>query len=122
MPGSMGGPQQEAIGMPGCPKIVDLRNVGYFRTSWHNFTVTDNLAVTPLDYDPYCITAPVNARLPNSGQQVCGFYNISEAQYGVVDNLVTKADYFGQRTEVYNGVDVTLTARLPGGGVVGGGP
>src|SRR5262249_49344107 len=38
--------------------------VGYFRTWYGNIQVTDNLAVGPADYDPFCVTAPADARLP----------------------------------------------------------
>ena len=38
-------------------------NVGYFRTWYGNFQATDNLAVTPADFDPFCVTMPVDARL-----------------------------------------------------------
>ena len=33
--------------------------VAYYRTSFGNFTVTDNTLVTPTDYSTYCVTAPV---------------------------------------------------------------
>ena len=42
-------------------------DVGYFRTWFGNFAVTDNTLVTPADYDPFCITAPRDARLPGGG-------------------------------------------------------
>ena len=42
-------------------------NVGFFRT-WHgNFTVTDNVDVTPTDFNPYQILAPADSRLPGAG-------------------------------------------------------
>ena len=58
-------------------------SAGYFRT-WYvgdaggsgipgaetTLTVTDNLKVTPRDFDEFCITAPTNPDLPNSGQQL----------------------------------------------------
>ena len=96
-------------------------NVAYFRTWYGNFTATDNLAVGPTDYDPYCITSPVNAGLPDGGgSQICGLYDITPAQFGKVDNLVTQAEHYGKQTEVYNGVDVTLNARVGAGVVLSG--
>ena len=96
---------------------------GFFRTWYGNFTVTDNLAVTPADYDPYCITAPTDSRLPAniSGQQICGFYDLNPAKFGQVNNLVTLASNYGNYTETYNGADVSFTARLPRGAQVSGG-
>ena len=35
----------------------------YFRTTWHNFRATQNLANTPADYDPYSFIAPENPDL-----------------------------------------------------------
>ena len=96
-------------------------NVGFFRTWFGNFTVSDNLAVTPANYDPYCITAPTDSRLPNSGQQLCGFYDIQPAFFGQVNNLVTLASKYGTYTEYYQGVDVNINARLPHGARLGGG-
>ena len=52
-------------------------NVGYFRTWYGDFLATDNQLVTPADYDPYCITVPTDTRLPSSGQQLCGLYDIN---------------------------------------------
>ena len=96
-------------------------NVGYFRTWYGNFIVTDNLAVTPADFDPYCVPWPSDSRLPNSGQQVCGFYDIKPALFGQVNNLVTPASNYGSWTEYYQGVDFNLNIRLPRGGQLGGG-
>src|SRR2546427_4925780 len=47
-------------------------NVGYFRTWYSNFLITDNQAVTAANYTPYCITAPVDGRLARGGgNQIC---------------------------------------------------
>jgi hypothetical protein len=96
-------------------------NVGYFRTWYGGFLATDNLAVTPADFDEYCITAPVDSRLPTSGEQQCGLFDLRPARFGLVDNLVTQASHYGDRTQVYNGVDVTLNARFFDGGQFQGG-
>jgi hypothetical protein len=87
-----------------------------------NFLVTDNLAVSPADYDPYCVTVPTDSRLESaSGTQACGLYDLKPAKFGQVNNLITEASNFGKRTEHFDGVDLGLNARLPGGGSVGGG-
>jgi hypothetical protein len=96
-------------------------NAGYFRTWYGNFTATDNLSVTPADYDPYCITAPVDARLPGSGTEMCGYYNLKRANFGSVQNLVRPASDFGKRIEVYNGIDLGFDARFGAGGLLSGG-
>jgi hypothetical protein len=97
-------------------------NVGYFRTTWNNFRATDNLMVAPSDFDPYCVTAPVDSRLPGGGgYQVCGLYDVTPSKFGLTNNLVTNSGRFGERTESFNGVDVTIQARLKGGAFVGGG-
>lgn len=97
-------------------------NVGYFRTWYRDFLATDNLAVTPADYDPYCITAPQDRRLPGGGgTQFCGLFDLRPALFGRVDNLVTQASGYGKRSEVYNGIDVTMNARFGQGGHVSGG-
>jgi hypothetical protein len=111
-------------------------NVGYFRT-WYggdgggsgipgaetNLYVTDNRRVTPSDYDQYCITAPVDSRLPEGGgNRLCGLYDVRPTLFGQVDNLVRSAADFGRRkTRVYNGVDMTVTARFGQGGQLSGG-
>jgi hypothetical protein len=92
--------------------------VGYFRTSYGGFLAYDNQLVTPADYDPYCITAPVDSRLPSSvsGKQFCGNYDINPAKFGRVDNLSTLTSHYGKQIEVFNGVDVVLNSRFGQGG------
>jgi hypothetical protein len=97
-------------------------NVGYFRTSFGNPTITDNTAVTSADYNPYCITAPIDPRLPGGGgYPVCGLFDVSPAKFGVVNNQVTLASRYGDQTQVYNGVDVTFSDRFGKGGLLTGG-
>ena len=82
----------------------------------------DNLAVTPNDFDPYCFTEPVDARLPGGGgSQVCGVFDVKPEKFGLVDELVTYKGNFGDPAQTYNGVDVTFNARLANGAFLGGG-
>jgi hypothetical protein len=96
-------------------------SVGYYRTWYGGFLTTDNQAVTSGSYDPYCIAVPTDSRLPNSGQQLCGLYDVTPTLFGKVNNLVTQASHYGKQTEVFNGVDINLSARFGRGGLVQGG-
>jgi hypothetical protein len=91
-------------------------NAGYFRTWYGNFLVTDNQGTTANDYDPFCVTAPADQRLPGGGgKQVCGLYDIKPGAFGRVDNVVTQHTHYGKQKEVFNGVDVGLEARMARG-------
>jgi hypothetical protein len=97
-------------------------SVGYFRRWYGNFRVTDNLDVAPADYDPFCVTTPSDSRLPGGGgQQICGLYDVRPAQFGRVNNSITLSNNFGEQKEVFDGVDVNVSARLGRGVVLQGG-
>jgi hypothetical protein len=96
--------------------------VGYYRRWFGNQTATDNLRVTPSDYSPFCVVTPIDPRLPGGGgQQMCGYYDLSPSKVGQVQNYVTKASNFGQQVQVYNGVEVSMSARMHSGLQVDGG-
>jgi hypothetical protein len=87
---------------------------GYYRNWAGNFRVQDNLAVTPADYQPFCVTAPADARLPGGGgYQVCGLYDVSPAKFGQVNTLVTPASRYETRTQVY-GPSGKINCGYPG--------
>jgi hypothetical protein len=96
---------------------------GYYWRRAFNFQATRNLLVNPSsDYDPYCVTAPVDSRLPGGGgYQVCGLYDLKAAKFGQVQNQVNRADLYGKRIEAYDGIDLTINARLPQGAQLSGG-
>ena len=105
-------------------------NFGYFRTWYGGFLTNglgtpvvpfDNTLIGPSDFDEYCFTAPTDSRLPHSGEQLCGLYDLKPAKFGQVDNLVTQQSNFGDHTRVFNGVDATMSARFGGGAQVSGG-
>ena len=95
-------------------------NFGYFRTSWHNFTVADSQNVTPSDYSQFCVMLP--SGVPNAGQQLCGLYDINPTVTFGSDNtnLVTHIAH-GHYSNIFNGIDLTVNARLPHGAFVQGG-
>jgi hypothetical protein len=93
----------------------------YTRHWWGNFLVNKNLSVSPSDYSPFYVTVPNNQRLPNPGEQLGPFYDINPDKFGRVNNYVTFARNYGNVTDVYNGIDVNLNARVAHGIVVQGG-
>jgi hypothetical protein len=95
---------------------------GYYHRKFGNFTTSDNLLVTPADYSPYCITAPVDSRLPGGGgNQICGLYDVSPALFGKNQTEVRSSSNYGTQTQTYDGFDITGNARLRGGVILSGG-
>ena len=99
--------------------------LGYYRT-WHgNLRGTLNQAVTPADFDPFCVTVPADARLPGGGgNQLCGFYDVKPAKFGQTNFLQTQVSNMGADTDmsrVYNGVQAVVNARFGQGGFFTGG-
>ena len=97
-------------------------NVSYFRRLYVNYSASNNRAVGPNDYDPYCVTVPNDPRLPTAGQQLCGLFQVQpEFQSVAADRITTFADNFGTRTQHWNGVDLTVNARMDNGLLLQGG-
>jgi len=95
---------------------------GFFRRVYGNFFVTDNLAVTPADYSPFSINAPSDPRLPGGGgYAVGGLYDLNPDKVGQVNNLLRPSSDFGKQIQHWNGIDLTIDARLPRGVVLQGG-
>jgi len=94
-----------------------------YNYNWHeNFRVTDNLLVSPSDYDPFCITAPRHPDLPGGGgYEVCGLFDISRTQFARVDNLVVPASDFGDQKRVSNFLHLDVSTRLRTGMLLRGG-
>jgi hypothetical protein len=94
-------------------------NAGYFHTSWGAIQKTENTALSPNDFDPFCVTAPLDTRLPGGGgYQVCGLYDVTPANFGKSALVVSRDD---RLKEIYNGVDVVVDMRLPRGFFASGG-
>jgi hypothetical protein len=100
------GIQQEVL-----PRVAV--DVVYVRRTWGNQTITDNRAYSAADYDRFTLTAPSHASLPNGGGfAVEGIYELkADRTFGLVDNFVTHQKNFGDVSETYNGVDLTISVR-----------
>jgi hypothetical protein len=97
-------------------------NVGYFRRIFGNFYVTDNLATTASNYDPFSIVAPVDGRLPDGGgYTVSTMYDVTPALASVTNNFQTFADVYGKQRRHWNGIEINFNARIPGGVTFQGG-
>jgi hypothetical protein len=88
----------------------------YSRRWLQNFTVTDNLATSASDYTSFSVTAPSDPRLPGGGGYVVsGLYDVVPNKATLVDNLRTYAPDYGEITQVYNGLDININARMRNG-------
>jgi hypothetical protein len=88
-------------------------NVAYWRRSFHGFSLVDNLALQPSDLTPFSVVAPLDPRLPGGGGYVVsGLYDVVPEKSGQVDNLVADSTKYGRWFQRFNGLDVTVNARV----------
>ena len=67
--------------------------VGYFRTSYGNQTLTDNLATGPGDYTEFCLMQPTAANLPGGGgNEICNLFDVNPDKFGQINNLQVRPD------------------------------
>ncbi len=82
---------------------------GWYRRSFYDLVVNDNLLRSHSDYVPVQIVSPYNGEVITS-------YNLkSAALLAQVDTLLTNSP---SNLRVYNGFEFSTEARLPGGGTV----
>jgi hypothetical protein len=93
---------------------------GYSRRSWGNFTFTDNRAIGPADFDQYRFTVPTDPDLPTSGQTL-NYYMLKPAAFGRVDNYLAPASDYADPTFYWQGVEMTVNARMNNGLTLQGG-
>ena len=97
----------------------------YFRRAYFNNLSTVNTLADPSvasNYTEYCITAPVDPRLPGGGgNQICGLKDVIPSLFGRVNELVTFSKNLGDDYEHHNSVDLTVNMRLAGGALLAGG-
>jgi hypothetical protein len=97
-------------------------NAAYFYRWFGNFQREHNRAVSPSDYDPFCITGPVDSRLPGGGgERICDLFDVKPSTLGLRDIEVTSSSKFGTQQRRWNGMDFTSSIRLPRGILLQGG-
>ena len=96
-------------------------NVQYARRWYGNFRVTDDTAVTAADYSQFTVNVPNDQRLPNAGSTITAFDLTAAAAARAPQYLVTLADNYGDFTERFDGVNMSVQARLQNGLIVQGG-
>jgi hypothetical protein len=91
-------------------------DASYNRRWWGNIFYTDNLALTPADFDVATITAPSNPGLPNGGGYPVTFVTRNaRTALGASDLYYTFASDYGDVTHYWHGVDLTVNARMSNG-------
>lgn len=96
-------------------------SAGYNHNWDGSFTVTENTALGPESFDEFCVTVPNDPRLPNAGQQQCGYYDVKQALFGQGQLRVTNANEFGKMKRYWDGGWLLINGRLPKNISVGGG-
>jgi hypothetical protein len=96
---------------------------GYFRRTFGNFTVVDNLALGASEFGTFSVTAPADTRLPDGGgYTVSGFKDRNpDTVTRPADNYVRLASDYGDQMQVWSGVDLSVNARMTSGVTVSGG-
>jgi hypothetical protein len=97
-------------------------NVAYYRRTYGNFQVNDNVLVSPSDYSPYQMTAPADPRLPSSGGYlITDLWDLNNNKVGQNQTITTSSAKYGKQEERWNGVDISAQARIAGGVILQGG-
>lgn len=96
--------------------------VQYARRWYGNIRITDDRAVTAADYERFTMTVPSDPRLPNGGNYtLTGFDLTPAAALRAVDYFVTLSNRYGKMIEHFDGVNISVNARLRNGLLVQGG-
>lgn len=96
-----------------------------YNRNWDgNFTVMDNQLLGPESYDEYCVNIPNDPRLPNAGQQQCGYYDVKPQFLGQgVNRVINTKELPGnvKPQRYWDGFTISANGRLPRNITVGGG-
>jgi hypothetical protein len=97
-------------------------DVGYYRRWFGNFQSLENTVWTASSFDKFSITAPLDSRLPGGGGYVIpDLFNLNPAFVGQGVNYTNMSRNLGEQIEHWNGMDVSVNARLKNGLLLQGG-
>jgi hypothetical protein len=100
-------------------------NGGYYRRTFGNQTIVDDLRYDASSYDYVCINAPNDPDLPGGGgYQVCGIPDLKQSVFNQnlpQQQLIRFSDDFGGETNLYQGFDINLESRFRNGAFLRGG-
>ena len=86
--------------------------VGYARRSFGNFFLFDNINLNPSDFQTTTLTAPSNSKLPNGGGNSVSYSVVKPGvNSAIIQDRYTFASDYGDWSNRWNGVDITLNAR-----------
>ena len=88
----------------------------YARRWYGNFRTMDDQTIGPADYDRFTINVPSDSRLPNGGGYTLTAFDLKPAAFALAQrNFVTLSKNYGDQTEVFNAVNLSVNARLQNG-------
>jgi hypothetical protein len=97
-------------------------DVQYARRWYGNTRITDDRAVGAGDYERFTFAVPSDPRLPDGGGYTLTAFDLTPAAaLRPADYFVTLADNYGKMTEHFNGINVSVNARLQNGLLIQGG-
>jgi hypothetical protein len=86
---------------------------GYYRNWFGNFTVNKNTMTTPSDYTSYCVTAPLDPRLPGGGgYRICDLADVSVEKFGQIFTRISQSSLYGDQKQINDFFAFTMNARF----------
>ena len=89
--------------------------VGFARRDFANFFVYDNVNLSASDFTLVSATAPKDPKLPDGGGYPVSYYVVKPGANTAIQNKYTFASDYGDWTNHWNGVDITLNSRVRSG-------
>lgn len=93
---------------------------GYFRRAWVNLNVLDNRNLTATDFDRFQVVVPNDPRLGSAAGTRITLFDRTPTSNSLPSSFYTSVNNFGGQSQIYNGFDFTMDARVKNVLVQGG--